>query len=1512
MKRICRFDNGTLSRLLLFSFSVAACGTAAAQSFPIYEDGEAHTNSASQTTESELLINNGSSLVINSNATVQVGAVNMAEPSDNALSIVDDAVLYAGTTSFTAPTGSSLVIGNGSGALLMDNGSQLTATNFYMGASSDDTATAELSGKDTLLQIENTSFGTAGTGNEITISAGATFAALNSLTIGSGTSSNNYINVDNEGTLWVSSLTDIVNNSADAEDNTINIADGGTLEVGGDMKTSELSNKGLVLDEDAIIAVNGNLLSQTIDNFEETGLNLVLNTGSSSWNFASGNTYLGKFDSGNSLTLTNGASATLSTLQVGYWSTAAVNELLVTGNSSLSATNLVIGREGDGNSVSVADGSLYAESVVIGSKSGADSNTLTIKDGANVSIASDLTIKAGSNNTYKQTGGTNIVSGSVVMGSSDNSGATIGTNSYFQAQTLTVGNNGIKNYFKVKDGGYAHFLSDVVIGANTNKNYVQLSGSTNSTRLQIDGNLTVGSNGEENYLKVTSGTVSVSNDVQLGLSNGSNYITLNSSNALLDVTGDLYVGFGSSNNYVNVENGATALVHNVVIGNTAASSNNTISITGNNSLLSVGNTLSIGNENATNNSVTIKNGGALHLSSQTNINVYEDNFVYVNDGGVLQTADWDYAIETNALTNVVFNSGSTLEVGGSYTGPSEIQDGRAIALNGQLSTNSAAWDTGSEELYIGRDSANNTLSVRNDALATTGSDLILGYEAGADANSLVVTGESARVEIAGTLLVGRKGTGNSVTILDGGSITVTNLKMGAKSAGTGNSFLMVGESNLTASLNVSEDLHIGQLSSDNSFEASSNSLVTVGNDLVLGSDSDATGNSFFMGGSNAVLNVGNSLIVGQDGSGNTFDLSSNVTATIAGDLMIGSNSTDNAFTVDGDFTEVAVAGDFIISGTTNSSANTVSIGGSNTVFTVADDILLGMFGNNNTFSITNGATVNALSSFYLGGTNANNSLVIGGTNSALSVTDNLIVGDTEADNYNLLGVYNAASLEVFSDLTMNNGELDIHNSTASVGGNYTQEEDATLSITISDDFTGTNLVVAGTASFAEDTSLSITRDATVPDYIENGETNELARTIVAASGLQIAEEEATTDLLYSELNIIENAVFDFELTITNNTIVLDNFSTRSLSFGLEGSAKEIAALIEGLADENSIASSMYDTLGDMSLDEKNTVLGNYYGEKQSTTPAHNIINMSIGSVAEKLTMRADNTRSRIIAEQSTGTAGPHAAGQELQGWFAAFSTQVDQGEDNAYSAYDGDVNGHMIGADFTVAEHILVGIAGGRSSGDIEQESGGATETDSSYGAAYLSIGTESWFADASVIYGSSSVDLELGSTFDTTASYDAKNMALHLGLGKEITGDYLIFTPQFSMLANYYEQDAYTEEATTALAREIGSFDQLYLQSSIGFSLGMYMGLGEMTMKPEIYAHWQHEFNAANESIPFQLIDQTGTLTLQAPEEDIFKIGIGSSVKLGEYLELRADLDTRQSTGYSDYTATGSLRYQF
>jgi outer membrane autotransporter protein len=231
-----------------------------------------------------------------------------------------------------------------------------------------------------------------------------------------------------------------------------------------------------------------------------------------------------------------------------------------------------------------------------------------------------------------------------------------------------------------------------------------------------------------------------------------------------------------------------------------------------------------------------------------------------------------------------------------------------------------------------------------------------------------------------------------------------------------------------------------------------------------------------------------------------------------------------------------------------------------------------------------------------------------------------------------------------------------------------------------------------------------------------------------------------------------------------------------------------------------------------------------------------------------------------------------------------------------------------------VNDNVLVGAAGGYSTASVDKDNGASADASTRQGALYTTVAGESWFFDSSLVCGLSSIDQDLGNVFDTTASYDAQNVALYVGVGHETVGQYLVITPQAGLLANYYRQDGYTEESDNSIAREVSGYDALYLQSLLGCSIGLYMTVGEVTVRPDFRVRWLHEFNADEEDVDCNLIGSTVpmVMTMQSREADVLQFGAGFAVKLSEALECRMDLDLNTFGGGTRYDIGGKLIYQF
>ena len=995
----------------------------------------------------------------------------------------------------------------------------------------------------------------------------------------------------------------------------------------------------------------------------------------------------------------------------------------------------------------------------------------------------------------------------------------------------------------------------------------------------------------------------------------------------------LIIGAEEPNNSITITNGSSGSAEHVIIGQDQGSNNNQLFISGNGSELRATNSVSVGPGGATN---------KLHVEDSGNL--------------LIGNASSDFSNGSLIAIGSTNNSATLTMKNGSSVTADRLVLGSATNHSGSVSASGK--DTSlilNDSAYIGESGSDSLLTLSSGATMTVSNILQVGSTTGT--NNVLRINRGGKLIISGTTQIKNSVNGNKIE-LNGGHLSYhgdANLGTAADNGYIikGGSTLEIGGKLTLDQMNEGFEIILnGALSESNAVWDSSSQALIIGDDVggntltltegasvISGSGkakigNNSNGNILSATGTGTVVNIQGGIRVGQNGSKNEMNIEDGATASITEDLIIGRSGNKNTFSVTTSTNTIAstlvdIGSDFTIGKFGNE--NSAIFSGSNSTVTVGGNLFVGESGNKNTLNIKSGAQFTLSGSAYVGTNGANNSIEVAGTNSYLEIADSLWLGnsvETNANTGNILSAFDTASISIGDDLRIYNGStLKIEaGSQITVGGNYYQDETSEYALSISTNSYGmTGLVVGGSATFASNTTITVYDDGTA--------TNTFEQIAVSSSALYLGDTNilATTDML-NDTNIITfvNDLLYIGGIVTNNSIVL---TTEALSLsdraGLTGTyleplGDEIDKIAFSGSPESTNAIAMRNILGTderfKTEEAKNKVMYDYYGEKESSIPANNMINLGIQNVAEQLTMRADNTRTRqgmassqANFDEPAGAAGPHETGQELQGWISFYGSKGSMDAADGFYDYDVSMSGFLIGADMAYNENILVGLAGGSGSSSIDKESADI-DTKTIYGTAYASIGTEDWFTDISLIYGNSDVDATLGSAFDTKANYTAHNVAMSIGGGKEIGGDYLIFTPGLSFLGNIYMQESYEEESTTAVARKVDRVNTFNLQSALGGSLAMYLGMGEVTFKPELRAFWMHEWIGDEERVDYSLIGGTGSysMLLQAPEKDIFKIGIGSSAQFGEYLELRADLDTRFGKDYSDYTLQGSLRYQF
>ncbi len=1265
----------------------------------------------------------------------------------------------------------------------------------------------------------------------------------------------------------------------DSTNNSVSITTGSFL-LAGDSTTNGLSAGALVVgDETGNASVSLNNSSQIKTDYLYLGVEAgdsgkieISNEGSEIE--VLNDAHVGYAGSDSSIEIGSGAALNIEgILNVGSTGESD-NQVNVSGLLFINSTNnLNIVDSNAGNGINVkANGTLQVGGAV----------DLEILEDSGVDLANNSTLEVGGTlnlNNDRIDGGNSIVL--------NNDLSAVNTAIWNSSIISTIGNTTANNALIFTNGaaGTSAQLLQVGAGSAARNNALLIGGS--GSRLATLKNLIIGGQGDNNTLGVyDEGEVNVVGDLYLGLDAGATGNEINVGNAgTLNAFKDVIVGKSGNNNTFSINQGTVSIGNDFVLG--SASKGNRYNQVGGTNIVTgdfvIGKTENAsggtGGPNTTSGNLgTIGDVSTLNVLQNLMVGQEGDGSVLLIKSGGLVTVSGDAIIGEKSDDNYIFldeGSNSQFNVKGDLT----------VGLDGGLNRFAVYGGTATIDgsIFIGASTNEHTQE-----------------------NYIHVDTTNGILNVANTIHVGASNSLNELTIAQGGTVNTKELRVGA----------VVGVSNNTVTVSGRRELVGGGWA-----EYVTNSILTVSDALIIGSSSNSANNSVTVQ-DGGILNVeqDNITIAGTNNILNIAD--GGILKTLGWDFGAMTNSATNIVFSSG--STLHLSG--ILEGTNmvEGGLSVILDGASSSWNTDTNSLFVGYESDNNSLTITNGASASTLTNLYIGYASKNNLITVEGTGTELNVGNDLFIGNADIDKsgLNSLFVLSGGLVNVGNDLeNVHGGILKIDSaSRVEVGGDYEQDRFSTLEVGISTNQTSPNLKVAGTAELASGSTIKVYNDG-----IGENDTN-FVQNILVSEKLTIDDKTASTGLLIDNINIETNMLLGFTTTVSNsNTIVLDNFIVRSIgeAADLEGQLLDVADEINGLvAQGDSNAVAMARIIGDMSSSkEVNKAMDNYYGEKSSSTPANNMVNLGIQSVAQQITMRADNTRSRMGVASSAinwnkpaGVAGPHETEQDLQGWVSAYATKADQSGSGGFNSYDANISGFMIGVDLSVAENVLVGIAGGAGSTSIDKNNDADADTKTSFVAVYASTGTKDWFTDSSIIFGNSSIDSTLGSAFDTEADYDAKNIAFYFGGGKEITGKYLIFTPQASILGNYYKQDSYTEDATTAVAREVDSFDAFYLQSSLGASLGFYTQMGEVTLKPEIRLHWLHEWNADDESLDYSLVGGANnySMKLQAPEEDILKLGIGTSAKLGDYLELRADLDTRQGSDYSDYTILGSLRYQF
>jgi T5SS/PEP-CTERM-associated repeat protein len=391
--------------------------------------------------------------------------------------------------------------------------------------------------------------------------------------------------------------------------------------------------------------------------------------------------------------------------------------------------------------------------------------------------------------------------------------------------------------------------------------------------------LYVGSNTPNNTTNFTTGTNQYDN-AYVGYTTDAfnNLLTVGNTNTVLDLTPNggknIYVGYDGSGNSLVISNGGTVADNNGYIGYNSSSSNNSVLVTGTNSLwTNRGKGLFVG-ASGSGNSLVISNGGTVaSLSSRIGSeNIASNNSVLVTGAGSLWTNSGDlYVGRAGSGNSLVISDGGSVVNSNGYIGYTNTASNNSVLVTGAGSTCSGEW------LLVGVYGSGNSLVISNGGSVTNviGS---IGSNAISSNNIVTVTGNGS-TWLNNELVVGWEGSSNSLVISSGAKVVSSNTYLGVVSSN--NSVTVTGAGSVAT---FGGSVFLGIDGSGNSMVVSNGGKVVSYRGSYIGLNPTSSNNSVLVTGANSLWTNSGGLIVGRDGTGNTLTVAEG--GTVAESILI--------------------------------------------------------------------------------------------------------------------------------------------------------------------------------------------------------------------------------------------------------------------------------------------------------------------------------------------------------------------------------------------------------------------------------------------------------------------------------------------------------------------------------------------------------------------------------------------------------------------------------------------------
>lgn len=767
-----------------------------------------------------------------------------------------------------------------------------------------------------------------------------------------------------------------------------------------------------------------------------------------------------------------------------------------------------------------------------------------------------------------------------------------------------------------------------------------------------------------------------------------------------------------------------------------------------------------------------------------------------------------------------------------------------------------------------------------------------------------------------TVYFGLNNPSQVITISSGADLGAASSFIGYNAASDNNIVTVTGGGTSWMTIDLGSDgdnLHVGLDGSNNRLNVLETATVSVGHDMLVGSDTGADNNSVVVAGGKSELAVTSTLYVGRSSANNSVRVEDGgilrtTNARIGGGTGSNGAASGNSVTITGEESSWILAGTLRIG---DASVNAAT---------------------NNTLTVDDGASV------IMNGTNKNTFIGVG-TNASGNKLEVKNDASFTTDGNILVGAADLGASDPLPDpnyyFESSNSQLLISN-----GGSVSTTKMVAVGSTSSMRLGYDSSLSANSLLLRNGSTLGVTIDETAPSSIDIDSTATLDGTLDATIGADSPTHNNYSVLhagsvsgTFDTLNVTGlSPNFSASMAYTATDALVHFNAEMADNNKLNHNQTNVAKSLDGYFNRGGVFSSGFADLYDLTGKPLSQALTSMTGEVGASGGAmaveratNSFLDLMLSGYGTGGAGMNGGGGARMAAAQANGDGvmptadAPPASAMSV--WGSVYGGTAGVSGDSGTGSHETDTGlfGIATGWDYAVTEETLLGVAlaGGGTSWDLGGNLGSGDSTflqfggygTQHFGQAYLSVAAAYAWHSMSTERKTSSVDPE-----KLKADFNANNLSGRLEGGYRFGAeDSYGFTPYAAIQAQAvylpgYDEDggefalSYDGETATSTRSELG----IWLDSAAGTTANAARVYGRLA--------WAHDWNSdGSVNASFQSLHGANfTVTGAEAPANIALVTLGADVRLTDATRLAANFDGEFADGYSNYEGSLKLGYSW